>query len=533
MTAGEHIIGFELSAEGSDIITSINPATGDKVGDFFVAIITEVDKAAEKAAAAFQIYRKKSGTEKAGFLEAIAEEIMAIGDELISVCCAESALPKGRIEGERGRTIGQLKLFANLLKEGSWLDARIETADPERVPLPKPDIRFMQIPLGPVAVFGASNFPLAFSVAGGDTVSALAAGCSVIVKAHPAHPATSWLIGNAIQKAAITMEMPDGIFSLLFGDGPVLGTQLVKHPAIKAVGFTGSFGAGKAIYDIAVRRDIPIPVYAEMGSTNPVFILPQALQNQADLFVKGFSGSVTLGVGQFCTNPGMLIYENTDDSEIFTNKLEEEFKQTSGGVMLAANIYKSYNAGVARHADTAGVTTLAKGKYSENLNTAAPVLFKIKSDTLKAHPNLAEEVFGPTSMLVEATSRQDVLEIARNLTGHLTATVHGTDSDLLEYKDLLNILEQKVGRLLINGYPTGVEVCSAMVHGGPFPATSDSRSTSVGTAAIDRFTRPVCYQDMPQALLPDELKNTNPLGIWRLINGSLSNEAINYKPTIL
>ncbi|OCX53017.1 2,5-dioxovalerate dehydrogenase [Mucilaginibacter sp. PPCGB 2223] len=526
MMVGEQIkqiIGFEASDDGSELMTSHNPANDDKVAEFFIATTAEVDKAVEKAAAAFQLYRKKSGTEKAGFLEAIADEIMAIGEELVTVCCAESGLPQGRIAGERGRTTGQLKLFADLLKEGSWLDARIETANPDRVPLPKPDIRSMQIPLGPVVVFGASNFPLAFSVAGGDTASALAAGCSVVVKAHPAHPATSWLIGKAIQKAARSTGMPDGVFSLLFGDGPVLGAQLVKHPEVKAVGFTGSFGAGKAIYDLAVRRDVPIPVYAEMGSTNPVFILPQALQNHGDAIAKGFSGSVTLGVGQFCTNPGMLIYET---SEVFTAKLEGEFKQTLGGVMLTTHIYQSYNTGIDRHANTAGVLELAKGNTPGGLNTAMPTLFKIKSDALKTHPDLSEEVFGPTSMVVEATSRRDMLEIARNLTGHLTATVHGTDSDLADYKDLLDILEQKVGRLLINGFPTGVEVCSAMVHGGPFPATTDSRSTSVGTAAINRFTRPVCYQNMPQDLLPDELKNNNVLGIWRLVNGSLSKEEI-------
>jgi NADP-dependent aldehyde dehydrogenase len=526
MTTGTHIIGFESSAQGAKVMTSINPANGEKLGEFVVATPGEVDRAVNKAAAAFQVYRKKSGLEKARFLEAIADEIVAIGDELITVCCAESALPKGRIEGERGRTTGQLRLFANLLKEGSWLDARIETAEPERVPLPKPDIRSMQIPLGPVVVFGASNFPLAFSVAGGDTTSALAAGCCVVVKAHPAHLTTSWLVGQAIQKAARATGMPDGVFSLLFGDGPVLGSQLVQHPEVTAVGFTGSFGAGKAIYDLAVRRDVPIPVYAEMGSTNPVFVLPEALHSQADVFAKGFSGSVTLGVGQFCTNPGMLIYENSESAENFTNKLQEEFKQTSGGVMLAPNIHKSYDAGIGKHAGTIGVTTLATGNAPADSNTAAPILFKTNSDTLKAHPDLAEEVFGPTSMVVEATSREDVLEIARNLGGHLTATVHGTESDLLEYKELLDILEQKVGRLLINGHPTGVEVCSAMVHGGPFPATTASGTTSVGTMAIDRFTRPVCYQNMPQALLPDELKNSNPLRIWRLINGSLTKDTI-------
>jgi alpha-ketoglutaric semialdehyde dehydrogenase len=526
MKYGENIIGFESSREGKDVITSINPTSGDQTGEFFVATPAEVDKAVEMAAEAFQVYRKKSGAEKALFLEAIADEIMEIGEELITVCCAESGLPVPRTTGERGRTTGQLRLFAELLKEGSWLDARIETADPDRVPLPKPDIRYMQMALGPVVVFGASNFPLAFSVAGGDTASALAAGCSVIVKAHPAHPATSWLVGNAIQKAAKSTGMPDGVFSLLFGDGPKLGGQLTVHPAVKAVAFTGSFGAGKAIFDLAARRPAPIPVYAEMGSTNPVFILPQALKDQADSFAKGFAASVSLGVGQFCTNPGMLIYENAPAAATFSNKLEAEFKQTAGGVMLTSNIYTAYTAGIERHTGTAGVEVLAKGSYSGNLNTAMPVLFKIDSETLQAQPDLAEEVFGPSSIVVEASSKDDLMTIAKNLTGHLTATVYGTDSDLIEYKDLLDILEQKVGRLLINGYPTGVEVCSAMVHGGPFPATTDSRSTSVGTAAIDRFTRPICYQNMPQGLLPDELKNTNPLEIWRLVNGGLSKKSI-------
>ncbi|WP_426329548.1 aldehyde dehydrogenase (NADP(+)) [Pedobacter sp. R-06] len=521
---GEQIIGFETSAEASETISSISRLTGEKMASFSVATITEVDRAVEKATAAFQVYRKISGVKKAAFLEAIADEIIGLGDELITVCCAESGLPKGRIEGERGRTVGQLKLFADLLKEGSWLDARIETANSDRLPLPKPDIRSMQIALGPVVVFGASNFPLAFSVAGGDTASALAAGCCTIVKAHPAHLVTSSLIGKAINKAAIATEMPDGVFSLLFGDGPVLGAQLVKHPGIKAVAFTGSFGAGKAIYDMAVRRETPIPVYAEMGSTNPVFILPRALSEKPQLLAKAFSSSVTLGVGQFCTNPGMLIYESADAAPGFIQQLEEEFGQTLGGVMLTGDIHKSYTVGVEKRSEMSGVEILAKGNYTADLIIASPVLFKITSDLLKVYPDLSEELFGPTSVVVEASAKKDIIEIAKNLSGHLTATVHGTDSDLVEYKDLLDILEQKVGRLLINGFPTGVEVCSAMVHGGPFPATTDQKTTSVGTAAIFRFTRPVCYQNMPDQLLPNELKNANPLKIWRLVNGNLNKD---------
>jgi len=526
MTDGKQIIGFDQSAEGIETFNSVNPATNEAGGVFYKATPGEVEKAVAKAAAAFQIYRKKSGTEKAAFLEAAAAEIEALGDELVAICCTESSLPKGRIQGEMGRTTGQLRMFANLLREGSWLDARIETANPERTPVPKPDIRFMQLSLGPVVVFGASNFPLAFSAAGGDTASALAAGCTVVVKAHSAHPATGELVGKAIQKAAKATGMPDGVFSLLHGDGRTVGMQLVKHPDVRAVGFTGSFTGGKALYDAAVRREVPIPVYAEMGSTNPVFILPETLDKQAEAFAKGFSGSVTLGVGQFCTNPGMLIYEDTASGKDFTAHLEDAFKQTTGGVMLAANIHKSYNEGVKHHLAVEGVETLAEGAKSDALNTASPILFKTKSSVFNANPALSEEIFGPASLVVEATSKEEILAIARNLSGHLTATVHGTEKDLIAYKDLLDILEQKVGRVIVNAFPTGVEVNSAMVHGGPFPATTDSRSTSVGTAAINRFTRPVSYQGLPQALLPDELKNSNPLGIWRLVNGAHSKDAI-------
>ena len=525
MIEGKQIIGFELSADGDEIFQSVNPALGTKLDyHFHKATPGEVNRAVEKAAFAFQSYRKKSGVEKAVFLETIANEIMELGDELVDICCTETALPKGRIEGERMRTVNQLKLFAELLREGSWVNARIETALPDRTPLPKPDVRFMHIALGPVVVFGASNFPLAFSVAGGDTASALAAGCPVIVKAHSAHPGTSELVGKAIQKAARKENMPDGVFSLLFGDGSVVGTQLVKHPHVKAVGFTGSYKGGKALFDAAVARETPIPVYAEMGSTNPVFILPEAMQQWSEKIAQGFSGSVTLGVGQFCTNPGMLIYENAHAAKEFTKQLEEQFKKTSGGAMLAENIFDSYNKGIAHHSSIKGIEVLANGNSAGSANTAQPVLFKTNSKIFTANPDLSEEIFGPASVVVEAKSKEEILTIAKNLSGHLTATVHGTENDLLAYRDLLDILEQKVGRILINGFPTGVEVCHAMVHGGPFPATTDSRSTSVGTASIYRFTRPVCYQAMPDELLPPELKNENPLNIWRLVNGEFTNK---------
>jgi NADP-dependent aldehyde dehydrogenase len=529
MFEGKQIIGFEFSAEGSESFQSVNPALDIKIGHSFrKATPGEVDKAVEKAASAFQVYRRKSGAEKAFFLETVANEIISLGDALIDICSTETALPKARIEGERTRTVNQLKLFADVLREGSWVNARIETALPDRNPVPKPDIRFMNIALGPVVVFGASNFPLAFSVAGGDTASAFAAGCPVIVKAHSAHPATSELVGKAVQKAAKSVSMPDGVFSLLFGDGQTVGVQLVKHPDVKAVGFTGSYKGGKALFDAAVRREIPIPVYAEMGSTNPVFILPEALQQRAEKISQGFSSSVTMGVGQFCTNPGMLIYESSNTTQEFTKQLEKEFQKTSGGVMLANNIFDSYGKGVTHHSSIEGIELLANGNSTDGANSAQPALFKTTSKTFTAHPELAEEIFGPASIAIEAKSKEEILNIAKNLAGHLTATVHGTEKDLLAYKDLLDILEQKVGRLVINGFPTGVEVCHAMVHGGPFPATTDSKSTSVGTASIYRFTRPVCYQSMPDELLPAELKNANPLNIWRLVNGEFTKENLVY-----
>ena len=524
---GKQIIGFSLMAEGTDRFHSYNPASGTSLDyEFVKATAREVDLACEKAASAFQVFRKKSGTDKAMFLDAIAQEILLLGDSLIEVCCSETALPKARIEGERSRTINQLKLFASLLREGSWLDARIETAEPARTPVPKADIRSMYIGIGPVVVFGASNFPLAFSVAGGDTASALAAGCPVIVKVHSAHPATGELIGKAIQRAAQTTHMPDGVFSMLHGEGAVVGTQLVKHKQVKAVGLTGSFKAGKALFDIAAARDEPIPVYAEMGSTNPVFVLTEAMRINREKIAQGYSASVTLGVGQFCTNPGLLLYQEDEGSKEFTAQLKSEFEKTIGGNMLTETIFKSYSKGIAGHASRNNVDVLAIGVRGEGVNYASPILFKTQSDVLQNHHEMAEEIFGPASVIVETKTRDEMITAAKNLTGHLTATVHGTEQDLSSYADLINILEQKVGRIVINGFPTGVEVCHAMVHGGPFPSTTDGRSTSVGTAAIYRFTRAVCYQGMPSTLLPAELQNENPLDLWRLVNGERTKERI-------
>lgn len=527
MKLEQQIIGFDYSGAGKETFYSYNPVKQiNNEYQFFKATSDEVIHAVEKAAAAFQVYRKKSGAEKAIFLATIAEELLNAGEELVTVCCDETGLPVTRIEGERMRTVNQLKMFAALLKEGSWVDARIDTAIPERTPVPKPDLRFMHIPLGPVVVFGASNFPLAFSVAGGDTASALAAGCPVIVKAHSAHPATSAIVGKAIQTAARKTSMPDGVFSVLFGDGTTVGMQLVKHPQVKAVGFTGSYKAGMALYSAAVSRPEPIPVYAEMGSSNPVFILPQAMKERGHEIAATYSAAVTLGVGQFCTNPGMLIYQNEDDN--FKYSLKTAFEKTTGGVMLTPNMLNAYKTGVQHRLATAGVEQLAlSGSQPDNeSNNAAPVLMKANSNVFNNNPQLSEEIFGPTGIAISVNSKKDTLDIAKNLSGHLTATVHGTEDELIEYKELLDILEQKAGRVIINGFPTGVEVCNAMVHGGPFPSTTDSKTTSVGTAAIYRFTRPVCYQNLPQPLLPAELKNKNELNIYRLINGERSTKDI-------
>ena len=524
---GKQIIGFETSAKGAERFYGINPANGSQLpGEFINATEEEVNVAVEKASTAFGIYRKKTGKEKAAFLEAIAAEIESTGDALIDICMLETGLPKARLVGERGRTVGQLRLFAALLKEGSWVNARIDTALPERQPLPRPDLRQIQIPLGPVVVFGASNFPLAFSVAGGDTASALAAGCPVIIKAHPAHPGTSEVVAKAIQRAAEATNMPDGVFSLLQTNGFAVGMALVKHPLVKAVGFTGSFAGGKALFDAAAQRQEPIPVYAEMGSINPVFVLPGAMEKNRNGIAENYSASVTLGVGQFCTNPGIMLIQKNEQASEFIDLVKDQFSKAVGGVMLNERINSSYKKAVDRHKTVKGVEVLAAAKTEDGFAFGEPILFRTKAEVFLSEHQLSEEIFGPASVIVEADSKEKFLEVARQLHGHLTATVHGTEEDLLAYADLLEILEQKVGRVVINGFPTGVEVSHAMVHGGPFPATSDGRSTSVGTTAIYRFTRPVCYQNYPQQLLPDELKNENPLQVWRLVNGEWTNSAV-------
>lgn len=525
--SGQQIIGNSFSKEGNKTFTAINPATGSDLDTtFYEATSGEVDKAVKLAAKAFTNYRKKTPTEKATFLERIAEEIIALGDELIKRCMAETALPEARLTGERARTTNQLKLFAQVIREGSWIDARIDTALTDRQPLPRPDIRQMHIPLGVAGVFGASNFPFAFSVAGGDTASALAAGCTVVVKGHPAHPGTSEMVGNAIIKAAKATGMPEGVFSMVQGTSHEVGMAIVNHPMVKAVGFTGSFRGGKALFDEAARREEPIPVYAEMGSTNPVFILPRALKERNDTIADGLSKSVTLGVGQFCTNPGLVLALASQETDNLIKKTGDLIATTAAGTMLTTGIKNAYDSGIQKLLSIPDVSLVAQSKNATNAGNAAAAILQSKSDILNKHPELAEEVFGPSTVCITCDSKSELLETAQNLKGHLTATLHGTPEDLEEYKELVDILENKVGRLLINGYPTGVEVGYAMVHGGPYPATTDARSTSVGTAAIKRFARPVCYQDFPASLLPEALQNNNPLNIWRQVNGEWTKNSI-------
>ena len=475
---------------------------------------------------AFAVYGRVPGRERGELLRRIAARIEAIAGELIERVEQETALPQARLQAETARTCGQLRLFAEVAEEGSWVSARIDYADPDRKPVPKPDIRSMLRPLGPVVVFGASNFPLAFSVAGGDTASALAGGNPVIVKAHAAHPGTSELVGRAIQACVRESGLPEGVFSLLFGHGAEVGTALMKHPLTKAGGFTGSRRAGRVLMDIAAARPDPIPFYAEMSSTNPVFILPGALHERGESIAAGLHASFTMGAGQFCTKPGMVFLPKGGDAASFREKLRQLVAGSTPFHLLTATIHSSYGSAVAGRKTDAKVKLVAEAPQADGSDgfAAGSALFETDAASF-LDSELDAEIFGPTTLLVRHSNRDEVLKIAQGLEGHLTATIHGTEQDLRDFADLVAILESKVGRLVFNGFPTGVEVCHAMVHGGPYPSTSDGRSTSVGSRAIFRFTRPVCYQGFPNESLPNELKDENPLSIWRLVDGQMTREA--------
>ncbi|NER62200.1 aldehyde dehydrogenase (NADP(+)) [Pseudomonas sp. MAFF212428] len=518
---GHNYIGGARSAAGSVTLHSHDASSGDALPFTFTqATAEEVDAAARAAAAAYPAFRNLPAQRRAAFLDAIAEQLDALDDDFVSLVTRETALPTARIKGERGRTSGQMRLFAQVLRRGDFYGARIDHALPERQPLPRVDLRQYRIGVGPVAVFGASNFPLAFSTAGGDTAAALAAGCPVVFKAHSGHMATAEQVADAIIRAAEQTGMPKGVFNMIYGAG--VGETLVKHPAIQAVGFTGSLKGGRALCDMAAARPQPIPVFAEMSSINPVLMLPAALQARGESIAAQLAASVVMGCGQFCTNPGLVIGIRSPAFEAFTQRLAAVLAEEPAQTMLNAGTLRSYAKGVQALQAHAGVTHLA-GRAQQG-NQAQPQLFKADvSLLLVGDPLLQEEVFGPTTVLVEVADEAELQRALQGLHGQLTATLIADAEDLARHAQVLPLLEQKVGRVLFNGYPTGVEVCDAMVHGGPYPATSDARGTSVGSLAIDRFLRPVCYQNCPDELLPAALQEGNPLGLVRLVDGAIQN----------
>lgn len=515
--AGSPVRGSGAEIRGFDPNTGSGLEPAYRYGD-----ASHVEAACAAAAAAFAEYRGTSREQRASFLEAIADHIEAIRDELVARAAAESGLPEARLTGEVGRTTGQLRMFAAVVREGSWNEARIDPAQPDRAPLPRPDIRQRSIALGPVAVFGASNFPLAFSVAGGDTASALAAGCPVVVKAHDAHPGTSELVAHAVTDAVRTAGVPAGTFSLLYGYGPELGTALVTDPRIKAVGFTGSRSGGTTLVAAAAARPEPIPVYAEMSSINPVFLLSGALADRAADIGRAFAASLTLGSGQFCTNPGLVVAVDSPDLDDFIAAARDALAESSPTAMLTPHIAESYRRGVEALQNEADL--IVRGMANDAPTGCRAALFSSDASTFLASDTLQAEVFGASSVLVRCTDTEELRKVAALLEGQLTATVHADESDHEEAMELLPILELKAGRILFNGWPTGVEVGHAMVHGGPYPATSDSRTTSVGARAIERFLRPVCYQDVPKTLLPSSIADGNPERLWRRIDGDLTKD---------
>jgi 2,5-dioxopentanoate dehydrogenase len=500
---------------------SIDAATAEPFGDpFALSTLADVEAACIAAEEAFDTYRATDRETRAAFLDRIAEEILAIGDTLIETAMRESGLPRARLEGERGRTMGQLKLFASVVRSGNWLGLRIDPALPDRQPLPRPDLRMRMIPLGPVAVFGASNFPLAFSTAGGDTASALAAGCPVVVKGHPAHPATGALVAGAIRRAVEASGLPAGVFGHLAGPSNELGAALVQDPRITAVGFTGSRGGGLALVKLAQNRPVPIPVYAEMSSINPVLLLPAALKARGAAIGSAFVGSLTMGAGQFCTNPGLVLAIEGEGLDAFVQAASEALTVSDPAPMLTKGIHAAYEAGVEKLASHTDVKTVARGKVGQGITCGQGAFFETTAEAFLADAALGHEVFGSSSILVRCKDEAELVKVVKGLEGQLTATLQMDAEDEAIAAKVIPPLERKAGRILANGWPTGVEVAHAMVHGGPFPATSDSRTTSVGTLAIDRFLRPVSYQNLAPALLPAELRD-DATGAPRLVDGKI------------
>ncbi|HMO16125.1 MAG TPA: aldehyde dehydrogenase (NADP(+)) [Pirellulaceae bacterium] len=525
---GRSFIGRSLGTEGSRVFCAFDPSTSNRIEpEFHSATADEIDRAAHLAERAALEYRKTSGKQRCEFLHSIADEILALESLIKPRVILETALSAPRIDGEFARTVNQMRMFADLAGDGSWVQARIDHADANRQPVPKPEVRSMLRPIGPVLVFGASNFPLAISTAGGDTASALAAGNPVIVKAHPAHPGTSEYMAQAILHAAEKCGMPEGVFSLLFDAGHQVGTALTAHPAVKAVGFTGSFQAGRALMNVAAARPEPIPFFAEMGSINPVIVLPGAAHARAVQIASGIYNAVTLGAGQFCTNPGLIILEadatpsgnHGSGPAAIVTELTRLMQTASQAAMLTSGICSAYKHGISRQASDSRMKLLVNPGNDAGEFLCRPALLETSAETLLSEPSLLHEVFGPSTIIAHTRNSIETQQLIQVLAGQLTGTIHGTDSELAERRDLIEYLEQKVGRVIVNGYPTGVEVCHAMIHGGPYPATSDGRATSIGTQSIFRFARPVCYQGVPDRNLPAELKESNPMGIWRLVDG--------------
>ncbi|MGR3907222.1 aldehyde dehydrogenase (NADP(+)) [Burkholderia sp. SR8] len=516
---GQLLIGQSAIAGQNGTLHGIAAATGEALEPAFGgASLHDLETACALADDAFDTYRETNPEQRAAFLDAIGRNIMALGDDLIERCMTETGLPRARIEGERGRTVGQLALFASLVRDGGYVDARIDPARPDRKPLPRVDLRLRNVAIGPVAVFGASNFPLAFSVAGGDTASALAAGCPVIVKAHSAHPGTSELVGRAIQQAVRECGLPAGVFSLLFDASREIGQALVADARIKAVGFTGSRRGGVALMNIAAARHEPIPVYAEMSSINPVLLFPAALDARHDTIAPQFVASLALGAGQFCTNPGLVLAVDGPALRAFEAAAATAVQATAAQTMLTPHIHASYAQGVTALRAHDAVELLAEGVEGGRYQARA-ALFATSADAFIAHPELRDEVFGPASLIVRCADADTLHRVLKSLEGQLTIAAHLADGDAALFAALRPTLERKAGRILVNGFGTGVEVGHAMVHGGPFPATSDTRTTSVGARAIERFLRPVSYQDVPDALLPDAIRNGNPLNVPQRIDG--------------
>jgi NADP-dependent aldehyde dehydrogenase len=489
------------------------------------ATIGEIDLVMQDAWKAFHVYRRLSLKKRAEFMRTIARELEDLGDDLLKIAGEETNLPEERLSNERARTIFQLNSYAEACERGDWLEARIDTAIPERNP-PRVDIRKMLVPIGPVVVFGASNFPFAYSTAGGDTACAFAAGCPVIVKAHPAHAHTSELVAGAIQRAVEKNSLPKGLFSHVYGAGTEVGEALVKHQLVKAVGFTGSFLGGKQLFDWANQRKEPVPVFAEMSSINPVILLPEKLKQSAPEVARLYAASITVGVGQFCTNPGLIIGLESEGLQQFISTLGEEIKKATPGTMLHAGIFKNYVERRANSLAQAEVETVAVSESEAQFNQAAATIATASDEAFLNNPVLHQEVFGPYSLVIRCKDMTAMNEVVKKLEGQLTATVMATKSDIQYNEELVDNIKNICGRFIMNGVPTGVEVCLSMQHGGPFPATTDSRFTSVGADGFKRFARPIAFQNWPDDLLPDELKNSNPLNIYRTVNDQLTKEKI-------